>query len=113
MVESHRVPYLLLLFVAASLPESRPEFSVRPVDFESREAPEGELRFDVSSCQYARFFQEIGEPELGFLLVCSADAPIAEGLGIGFERSQTLMQGGSHCDFRYILAPPESSAPDQ
>ena len=80
-----------------------------PLELESRDAPEGELRFDVSSCQYARFFQEIGEPDLGFLLVCSADGPIAEGLGIGFERSQTLMQGGSHCDFRYILPSPGES----
>jgi hypothetical protein len=68
--------------------------------------PQGELRFAVSSCQYARFFQEIGEPDLGFLLVCSADGPIAQGFGIGFERSQILMQGGSHGDLRYILRPP-------
>jgi len=74
------------------------------IEFEPREAPPGEIRFDVTKCQYAQFFLEIGEPELGFLLVCGADGPIAEGLGIGFERHQTLMQGGSHCDFRYILA---------
>ncbi len=73
------------------------------VEVESREAPEGEVRFDVVSCQYARFFQELGEPELGFLLLCGADGPIAEGLGIGFERTQTIMQGGTHCDFRYLL----------
>ena len=73
------------------------------VEVESREAPEGEMRFDVVSCQYARFFQELGEPELGFLLLCGADASIAEGLGIGFERTQTIMQGGTHCDFRYLL----------
>lgn len=74
-----------------------------PLEYEQREADPGELRFDVLSCQYARFFQELGEPELGFLLVCSADGPIAEGLGVGFERTQTLMQGGTHCDFRYVL----------
>lgn len=74
-----------------------------PLEYEQRDAPDGELRFDVSSCQYAQFFQELGEPELGFLLVCSADGPIAEGLGVGFERTQTLMQGGTHCDFRYVL----------
>jgi hypothetical protein len=67
------------------------------------EVDEGEMAFDVTSCQYARFFQELGEPDLGFLLVCSADGPIAEGLGIGFARTQTIMQGASHCDFRYRL----------
>lgn len=74
------------------------------VEVESREAQEGEIRFDVVSCQYARFFQELGEPELGFLLLCGADGPIAEGLGIGFERTRTIMQGGTHCDFRYLLS---------
>jgi L-2-amino-thiazoline-4-carboxylic acid hydrolase len=66
------------------------------VEVESREAPEGEIRFDVVSCEYARFFQELGEPELGFLLLCGADGPIAEGPiaegpGIGFERTKTIM----------------------
>lgn len=74
-----------------------------PLEFEQRPSEPGELVFDVHSCQYARFFQELGEPELGFLLVCSADGPIAEGLGIALERTETLMQGGSRCDFRYIL----------
>lgn len=78
-----------------------------PLRFDYRDAPEGQLAFDVTSCQYARFFQELGEPELGFLLVCGADQPIAEGLGIGFERTQTIMQGASHCDFRYVLSFPQ------
>ncbi len=58
---------------------------------------------NVTGCRYARFFQEIGEPELGFLFVCSADFPMAEGFGNGVEltRTQTIMQGASHCDFRY------------
>jgi len=59
--------------------------------------------FDVTACRYAEFYKELGEPELGFLLVCSADFDIAEGFGpdIGFTRTQTIMQGASHCDFRY------------
>src|SRR5215475_3556252 len=46
---------------------------------------------------------ELGEPELGFLLVCSQDFTFAEGLGpdIKLTRTQTIMQGASHCDFRY------------
>jgi hypothetical protein len=58
---------------------------------------------DVTRCRYAEFYQELGEPELGFLLVCGADFATAEGFGsdIGLTRTQTIMQGGSHCDFRY------------
>jgi hypothetical protein len=62
---------------------------------------------DVTQCRYAQFFQKIGAPELGFLLVCSADFPITEGFnaGVRLTRTQTLMQGASHCDFRYALEP--------
>jgi hypothetical protein len=60
---------------------------------------------DVTKCRYAEFYKELGEPELGFLLVCSGDFHMAEGFGAGVEltRSQTIMQGASHCDFRYRL----------
>ena len=59
--------------------------------------------FDVTACRYAEFYKELGEPELGFLLVCSADFDLAEGFGpdVEFARTQTIMQGADHCDFRY------------
>jgi hypothetical protein len=58
---------------------------------------------NVTGCRYAQFYQEIGAPELGFLLVCSADFHMAEGFGpdVQLTRTQTIMQGASHCDFRY------------
>jgi L-2-amino-thiazoline-4-carboxylic acid hydrolase len=31
------------------------------------------LKIDVTACRYAEFYKELGEPELGFLLVCTAD----------------------------------------
>jgi len=54
-------------------------------------------------CRYAAFYRELGEPELGFLLVCSADFLMTEGLDpdITLTRTQTIRQGASHCDFRY------------
>jgi hypothetical protein len=59
--------------------------------------------FDVTRCRYAEFYKELGEPELGFLLVCSADFNTAEGFGadVELQRTQTIMQGASHCNFRY------------
>ena len=59
--------------------------------------------FDVTRCRYAEFYKELGEPELGFLLVCSADFDTAAGFGgdVRLARTQTIMQGASHCDFRY------------
>ena len=59
--------------------------------------------FNVNRCRYAEFFKQIGAPELGFLLVCSADFHMAEGFGadVQLTRTQTIMQDASHCDFRY------------
>ena len=64
------------------------------------------FELDVTRCRYAEFFQALGVPELGFLLVCTADFAVAEGIGSDVEltRSQTIMQGASHCDFRYRRA---------
>jgi hypothetical protein len=61
------------------------------------------FEIDVQRCRYAEFYKELGEPELGFLLVCSADFLFSEGFGgdIELTRTQTIMQGASHCDFRY------------
>ncbi|MDE5441537.1 2-amino-thiazoline-4-carboxylic acid hydrolase [Bradyrhizobium sp. CSA207] len=63
--------------------------------------------FDVTRCAYAEFYQALGEPELGFLLVCTADFATAEGFGPDIEltRTQTIMQGADHCDFRYRRNP--------
>ena len=59
---------------------------------------------NVTECRYAKFYKELGEPELGFLLVCSQDFTFFEGYdGVQLERTQTIMQGASHCDFRYRL----------
>ena len=69
-----------------------------------KKTPEA-FEVNVTECRYAKFYKEIGAPELGFLLTCSADFPIAEGFGAGVQltRTQTIMQGASHCDFRYAL----------
>jgi hypothetical protein len=59
---------------------------------------------NVTECQYAKFYKQLGEPELGFLLACSPDFPLVEGYGeVKLQRTQTIMQGASHCDFRYRL----------
>jgi hypothetical protein len=73
------------------------------VDYKVHAQSQDSYEIDVIGCRYAQFFKELGEPELGFLLVCNMDFPFAEGCGtdIKLTRTQTIMQGGSHCDFRY------------
>jgi predicted ArsR family transcriptional regulator len=72
------------------------------LDYQVVEQTPDTFDVDVTGCRYARFFQELGEPELGFLLVCSADFSLAEGFaGVELTRTQTIMQGADHCDFRF------------
>jgi len=73
------------------------------LDYEVKEQSQDAFDIDVRRCRYAEFYRELGEPELGFLLVCCADYPMAEGFGpqIKLTRTQTIMQGASHSEFRY------------
>jgi L-2-amino-thiazoline-4-carboxylic acid hydrolase len=73
------------------------------LDYEVVERSEDTYAIDVKKCRYAEFYKALGEPELGFLLVCSADFDTAEGFDpdVRLTRTQTIMQGASHCDFRY------------
>jgi len=59
------------------------------------------LQFNVTDCQYARMMQELDATDLGFLIVCSGDFAAAYRSGMELTRTQTRMQGYSHCDFRY------------
>ena len=67
-----------------------------------KQAPDA-FEVNVTACRYADFYKEIGAPELGFLLTCSADWSMTDGFGadVQLTRTQTIMQGASHCDFRY------------
>ena len=70
------------------------------------------FELNVTECRYAEFYKKIGAPELGFLLTCSGDFAHAEGFGANVQltRTQTIMQGASHCDFRYALKKNEEDA---
>ena len=73
------------------------------LDYKVIEQSQDAFEIEVTGCRYAEFYKELGEPELGFLLVCSADFSTADGFDpdIKLARTQTIMQGANHCDFRY------------
>ena len=73
------------------------------LDYRLVEQSDDSFEISVTACRYAQFYKELGVPELGFLLACSSDFPMAEGFGpdVKLTRTQTIMQGASHCDFRY------------
>ena len=64
--------------------------------------------FNVTRCRFAEFYKELGMPELGRLLSCNRDFALSEGISseLKLERSQTIMEGASHCDFRFRVKNP-------
>jgi hypothetical protein len=70
------------------------------------------LEFNVTRCRYAEMYRALGLEDLGGLLSCGRDAAMIEGFNPNIEltRTQTIMQGASHCDFRYRLATPDPSS---
>lgn len=75
-----------------------------------RQDAEG-FEFNVRRCRYAEMYREMGLGEIGHLLSCNRDGTFCEGYDpdIKFTRTQTLMQGASHCDFRYSYKPADKS----
>lgn len=67
------------------------------------------LEFNVVRCRYAEMYRRLGLAELGPILSCNRDAAMIEGFNpaIHFQRTQTIMEGATHCDFRYQIAKPE------
>jgi len=61
--------------------------------------------FNIRRCRYAEFFRQLGEPELGAVLLCEVDVDI-EAVGnpeVKMTRTQTIMKGAEYCDFRFRM----------
>ena len=67
------------------------------------EESESQVNFNITRCRYAEMYKEMGLGHIGHLLSCNRDGTFCEGYdpSIKFERTQTIMGGASHCDFRY------------
>jgi hypothetical protein len=65
------------------------------------------LSFNVTRCRYAEMYRELGLAELGDTLSCNRDGEFCVGYNpaITLTRTQTIMGGAAHCDFRYTIAP--------
>ena len=61
--------------------------------------------FDVTRCRYAELYEKLGLRELGTALSCARDFALIEGFNpdVSLKRTQTIMEGAPHCDFRYCL----------
>jgi L-2-amino-thiazoline-4-carboxylic acid hydrolase len=63
-----------------------------------------QFSFNVTRCRYAEMYRSLGIPELGRLLSCNRDFSLVEGFSptIKLTRTQTIMEGADHCDFRFV-----------
>lgn len=73
------------------------------LEIDLKRQEKGRLDFDVTRCRYAEMYRELGIPELGSVLSCNRDGAFCKGFNpaIQLTRTQTIMEGADHCDFRY------------
>ena len=73
------------------------------LEIEVKEQTDTSFTFNVTRCQYAETYKAMGLGEIGALLSCNRDGAFCEGYDpkLKLERSQTIMGGASHCDFKY------------
>jgi phosphohistidine phosphatase len=74
------------------------------MDIEVLEQTPQRFSFNVTRCGYAEMYRVLGIPELGELLSCNRDFSLISGFNpeIRLQRTQTIMQGASICDFRFV-----------
>jgi len=72
------------------------------------EESDRKLSFNVTRCAYAELYGKLGMKNFGRCLSCHRDASFAEGFNprLKLERTQTIMEGAPHCDFRFSLFDP-------
>lgn len=68
-------------------------------------ATDTEFDYNVYRCRYAETYKAMGLGHIGHLLSCNRDAVFCQGYDsrIKMVRTQTLMGGATHCDFRYTF----------
>ena len=65
------------------------------------------LSFNVTRCKYAEMYRALGLADLGGSLSCLRDYALIEGFNpdVTLTRTQTIMEGAPHCDFRFRAGP--------
>jgi hypothetical protein len=59
--------------------------------------------FDIRRCPFADHLREQGLVELGSEAICAIDHELAAARGLRLERTETLLQGATRCDFRWLV----------
>jgi len=61
------------------------------------------LDFNVTRCQYAEFYKELGLSDIGYRVHCNRDHASLAGFNgeLELSRSRTIMEAAACCDFRF------------
>jgi hypothetical protein len=75
------------------------------LEVETLRATASNYDFNVRRCRYAETYAAMGLSEIGGLLSCNRDGAFCEGYDarLKLKRTQTIMEGADHCDFRFTL----------
>jgi hypothetical protein len=73
------------------------------LDIDVVAAGDDRLDFNVTRCRYAEFYKDLDLADLGYLVHCNRDHAMIDGFNpdLKLTRTQTVMEGASHCDFRF------------
>lgn len=85
-----------------------------PIETEVVEDTDSTCAINMTRCGFAEYFRAIGAADVGALLTCGVDFATEPVLRPDWEfrRSQTIMGGASHCDFRWRLRGQQGSGSD-
>jgi hypothetical protein len=89
-----------------SAPPDEPDMFSAGLEVELVHASETEVVTRVTECEWARYYRE-RHPRVGYMLACSVDNAAYRSFNerIRLQRTSTLMEGGSECDFRVYAIP--------
>ncbi len=73
------------------------------LEVEMLEQNDSRVGFNVRRCRFAELYRDMGAGDIGAVLSCNRDFSNVTGFnpGIRLTRTQTIMQGGDYCNFRY------------
>jgi len=77
------------------------------LDVEIIEDTDDSFHFNVTGCRFAQLFKSLGATDLGAIFSCGRDFALSQGYSedVELNRTQTIMEGASFCDFRYSWKP--------
>jgi predicted hydrocarbon binding protein len=77
------------------------------LDIEVIQDNDDSFHFNVTGCRFAQLFKSLGATDLGAIFSCGRDFALSQGYSedIELNRTQTIMEGASFCDFRYSWKP--------